>query len=807
VTTAPTAALGTALAVGAGIAVFFAYSSRVDRDIPEVTALVAGGEALRERTNRLLGQVADFDGDRLLAALEPNPFNGPSYRFDDHLDEAVVAEQPPAAPRRSDAGRLAFEFDGDDPVELLPHAGGYAIEDGILGLEWDGSSYLRATRALAVEREAVGSFELRIRHERGRSVLVGWGKIPPDEIGGNESLDDSLGQIRIDTFPDGEFHTYRIDATTVLSKRMNPGDRIRSVVLRPSDVAGDRVEIDYLRFIPKVDRYSDAAVGRSYETLNQELRRVLYAGTPQRLGYSLLVPAQAPRLRFGMGILNDNAPVDFSVGVTDDDGTTEVQRLRVEGSDRWHDAFVDLSPWAGRQVRIDFAAAGGAGNIAFFSNPVLYGAPPRRFNVVIALEDTLRADHLSAYGHERPTSPVKDALALRGVLFERAYSQATKTRPSCPSFMTSLYPSATGVWSHREVLDERFLTLAEVFRSQGFATASFVQNSNGGAAAGLHQGFDHLFDQSSYRGSEALYTEGPIRWLAAHGDRNFLIYLHAKDPHGRYEPKPPFDDWYRAAAPGGTPVRPDRRRLDPAWVTAPTLQGRRLLYDGEIRQNDHWFGHFLAKLAALGLGDDTLVVFISDHGEHLGERGRWSHNPPGFTQVIHVPLLMVLPGVLPEGLRVPDPVQLVDLAPTILDLAGIDRSAMLHQGDSLLGLIRGEAPAYWRSRVAYSDEATRIAKNRDSEVSASLFHGDFHVLMSSRLDATQVFDVVADPDEERPLRDRALRRAVERELRPLMRELKAANLRVWRAFTADSDRVIRYDPAAQEQLRALGYIE
>ncbi len=296
--------LGATVVVLALLAAAYAFRPR-----QELTALVRGGAALLARTEGLIERAAEFDQDAALAALAPNAHNGSYYRFDDHLADASVSQVSETVPASAGrAGRLDFEFDGTDAVHLVPHRGDYVLEDGLLKLVSDGKTYLRTTRAVKLDKDSVGDVELRMRLEQGRSVLLGWGKQAPEANGGTAHLHEELGQIRIDTIPDGDFHTYRIDATTVLRKRMHAGDQIRSVALRPSDVAGDRVEVDYLRFIPKLDEYSAAPVGRSYESLDRELRRVLYVSTPRELVYRVQIPKKRPRLSFGVGILEDGSP-------------------------------------------------------------------------------------------------------------------------------------------------------------------------------------------------------------------------------------------------------------------------------------------------------------------------------------------------------------------------------------------------------------------------------------------------------------------------------------------------------------------
>jgi arylsulfatase A-like enzyme len=771
----------------------------------DARALERSGLALLARAAELAERAETFSQQQALASLPPNPFNGPVYRFDEHLAEAHRLDAVAArAALPDDPGRLDFEFEGADPVALLPPHEDYEIENGVLKLGHRRDTRLMSMRDLQLDRNAVGDIELRIKVEKAKAAFLGWSYEPLSAS--SEINSQMIGEMRIDTIPDGRFHTYRMDGT-VLRRRDGDSRTIRTVVLLPSDTRQERIEIDYLRFIPKRDEYARASAGRTYEILGRELRSALYTNTPLELVYHVNVPAVRPRIRLGAGVLDDD-PVRFSVSINEDGAHQEAWALVVPTSDRWHDVEIDLDAWAGDEVEISFRAESAHENVAYWSSPILSGEAPGRFNLLLVLEDTLRADHLSCYGHDRATTPVKDRFAQDGVLFEQAFSQATMTRPSTLSLMTSLYPSATGVWSHMQALDESYLTLAEIMRSQGFVTASFVQNSNAGPAAGLQQGFDRLFDRK-YEGSEAMYIDGLNGWLEENAERNFFLYAHVINPHGPYEPPDPFDEWYERHGPGETILEMDSR-FDPEDIGTPTAEGRRLLYDGEIRENDHWFERLLERLEESGVRDDTLIVFVSDHGEYLGERDLWAHFPPGYIQVLHVPLIMVHRGAqekLPAGRRVAEPVQLLDVVPTILELAGIERDALLLQGDSLLTLARGERSAFWSDRAAYSDEATVIHSLDEDEVSASLFRGNRHLLASKRVDAPLLFDIVEDPMESDPLGGFGLTRDLRGSVLPVMAEIRAANQRIWKALVHDSPRVVEYDPDAQEQLRALGYIE
>jgi arylsulfatase A-like enzyme len=438
------------------------------------------------------------------------------------------------------------------------------------------------------------------------------------------------------------------------------------------------------------------------------------------------------------------------------------------------------------------------------------------------LEDTLRADYLSTYGHERETSPNKTAImAEQGVLFEHAFSQATKTRPSVPSLMTGLYPTATGVWHFSDFLSERYLTLPEIMRSQGFVTASFIQNGNAGAYAGLHQGFDVLRDGKIMgNDTENILGEPVFEWLERHRDENFFLYLHTLDPHGPYEPMPPFDDWYLAEKGRGSTVEQDHRH-EPEDMTDPTDEGRRARYEGEIRQNDELVPAFFDKLRELDLDQDTLVVFLSDHGEYMGEHGDWEHRPPGFTPVIRVPLMMLYPKRFAEPQRIAENVQLVDVMPTILELAGISRGDLLLQGESLVDLIEGRNMDHWRNRVVVSEEPIALIKDNPCTC-ASLIYREWHLVASTwiwpggplrpwfptpqAIAKLRVFDFHKDPTEESLfwsfLPDLNLRWRHYHAISRLME----INGSIHARLTADDDSSKHLDPETLEHLRGLGYI-
>ncbi|MCZ6465311.1 MAG: sulfatase [Proteobacteria bacterium] len=769
-------------------------------------ALELAAQAKLEATRELTARARGFDEREALAALGTNPKTGETFRLDAHLDRARASSQAPPEPAGACTGCLAFEFEGDDPVRLASAQGRSVEKDGRLEVRFHKGDYLIGGPGVELPRHAVGAIEVRLRLKRGNQFEIAWSRRRLREWPSRDHPHTrTVGRVTVDAVPGAEFHTYRIDARTALWRRLRFGDSIRTVLVRPSNRRRDRVEIDYLRFLPRGEPYADRRFGTAYETQGREMRPVLFAHPPLRLDYRVTIPERDPILSFGLGILNAGVPVDFRVSLIAAGEATEIFRRQVDAGDRWSDARVDLSQWAGQAVELRLEVEGGPGQVAFWSSPLLAGAPAEPFNIVVILEDALRAQSLSLYGHRRETSPERERFARRGVVFEYAIAQATKTRPSCPSFMTSLYPTATGVWQFTERLDDRFLTLAEILRQQGYWTGSFVQNSNAGPAAGLHQGYDQLFGRGPVAAGTALFGETTLQWIADRDGRNFFLYLHAIDPHGPYEPDPPFDHWYREGAGSGEPLAVDRRH-DPEWVERPTRDGRRRRYDGEILRNDAAIGVFLDELEARGLLEHTLVVLLADHGEHLGEHGLWEHRPPGYLQVTRVPLVLIHPA-LPAGRRVAQVVELVDVMPTLLELAGVPTDPLLLQGESLLPLVDAGAAA--GPQLALSEEAVLYRRGRnDDEVSASLFYGDLHALHSSERPALELYDIVADPGEERPAAAHAAAtgRAAEVVV-PFLAAMKAENMGLWRAITGGGEAVIQTDPEVREQLRALGYVE
>jgi arylsulfatase A-like enzyme len=754
----------------------------------------------------------------VLGSLPANATTGPVLRLDDHIAEARIVDEPV----RNDAlagFEHVFTYDFDTPDELVAAQGKLkpTVRDGVLVVEHVQDDYLRNARPIEIVTDDIGEIIVRAKATKGTHFTLAWSPMAKPELWLRYRVDIPL-------IADGKFHNYSINARNALRRGLDEGKELHFIALQPSDVPGDRVEVDFIRFLSTHSKYLRKPRDVSYETVASEMRPVMSMLPRQTLEFSARVPSQDPRMSFGTAVIGKHARIKFSVQVVSDSKTTELHNETVDAPGAWHDASYDLRQWAGKDVALRLTVDGEPGSVGLWSSPTVYGRPPQPLRVMIILEDALRADRLSLYGHDHKTSPFKEELLQsQGAVFLRARSQDNVTRTSLPSMMTSLLPSVTGVWGFADMLRPEFLTMAEVLRQQGYATGSFVQNSNAGPASALQQGFDTTIDEVVRGPTEKLLQGEPLwNWLRSHKDRNTFVYLHIVDPHGPYEPPAPFDEAYRKLESSGGPAVKRVDSLDPDYVKHPTAATRAALYDGEIRNNDDKLRAFFDRMKAEGLFDDTLFIFTADHGEYLGERGYFAHNPPGLVQNTGVPLILYHKQKIPQQLRVDEPVQLLDIMPTVLDFANVDTSGMVMQGDSLIGLIEGRDPGYWKSRVIASEEVTtrdrvKSWRNTGLRVVGSLFYGDWHFISSRSFWPRRgfvpeslrlkVFNQAEDPQETQALSRFFADAYLRYRFTAGLDELQSLGEDAQRRFRSTQETNYEFDPDTLEHLKALGYVE
>jgi arylsulfatase A-like enzyme/Tfp pilus assembly protein PilF len=406
-------------------------------------------------------------------------------------------------------------------------------------------------------------------------------------------------------------------------------------------------------------------------------------------------------------------------------------------------------------------------------------ASPLRFaprpspNVLLVSIDTLRADHLGCYGAKTGT-PTLDTLAASGVLFERAVSHVPLTLPSHASLFTGVYPMAHGIRDNGAFrLSASHRTLAALFREQGYRTGAFVASFPLDSRFGLDQGFQ-VYDDVNGEGSfyDVKIAERPAdevlnpaaEWIEGTGGERFFAFVHLYDPHSPYEPPAAFAARFASD-----------------------------LYTGEVAYVDDALGRFLARLTAAGRMDNTLVLVTADHGEGLGEHGEKTHGMFAYDSTLRVPLIFHWKDALPEGLRVPARVRLVDVAPTLLSLAGLP-SFSEFQGETLVDVIAGREKA--ADRDSYF-EALSFNLSRNWAPLTGLYRGSSKFI---DLPIPELYDLEADPLERENLAPS--RPDDESRLRSALEELVAAS-----ASGRDPESAKRaLDAETVAQLRTLGYV-
>jgi len=358
--------------------------------------------------------------------------------------------------------------------------------------------------------------------------------------------------------------------------------------------------------------------------------------------------------------------------------------------------------------------------------------------IVLVTIDTLRADHVGAYGDLGARTPVLDELAARGVRFEHAIAPTPLTLPSHTSLMTGLQPPHHGV-RHNSVfaLDEEIPVLAERMREAGYATGAFVGAFVLDARFGLARGFDVYDDElSQRRASKSPFSfaerradavvDAALDWLSTASDR-FFLWVHLYDPHADYDPPAP----YRRHASGDA-------------------------YAGEIAFADAQMGRLVRFIGNRWGADGLVVVVTSDHGESLGEHREATHSYTVYDATQRVPLILMGPN-LPRGAVVPEPVRLTDVAPTLLWLAGIEtlsKSPEGYGGRNLVPLMHGGEEA---SRVAYVETlATQLDMGWSPLLGVRTMSHKY-----IRAPQPELYDLEEDPDETRNLALEQPKRAAE----------------------------------------------
>lgn len=444
--------------------------------------------------------------------------------------------------------------------------------------------------------------------------------------------------------------------------------------------------------------------------------------------------------------------------------------------------------------------------------------PPRR--VFLITVDTLRADHTSAYGYGRKTSPTLDRLAAEGLRFEQAVCQWPKTGASFASMFAGRYPQTTGLTHEAAIrLPEGYRYLPEHFRGLGYATAAVVSNGVLNTGLGWDRGFDEYLETWHVEGGMSADPEVYRRTINAHrvnelalpllerhreAERLF-VWLHYSDPHAPYVLPDGFanpfvdDAWYTQEA---------TVELEKPHATA--LGDRRDLkfyvaqYDANVLVADLAIGRVLERARELGLLEDAVVIYTADHGESLGEHDYWfEHGRLPYSPATRVPLVLWGPGRVTPGATVERPVELVDLYPTLLELAAPGDQVPGLEGKSLVPLFRAEeeSAAEEGFEYAYLEAGGGSPTTHYRAVQDPRWKLVYHPPLGAREAVFELYDLAADPLETRDVKDR--HRAEARRLRELLWGwMKGSD---W--IRRDRSFIEEHSAETLKALKALGYVD
>ena len=474
---------------------------------------------------------------------------------------------------------------------------------------------------------------------------------------------------------------------------------------------------------------------------------------------------------------------------------------------------VDLSPYLGREVDLLFQVeappealvpvAGRPFPTALIGSPALYQRqPPQRPpaasadrpNILLIGLDTLRADHVGAWGREPSLTPAMDRLAGQSDIWLDAYSAFNVTNPSFASILTGLYGKNHGIYDLRTPLPPSHTTLAEHLRGAGYETLAIISAAHlGDHNSGLGQGFQEVTRATEHFAGE-LAVDMALDWIAARdGKRPFFAWLHLFDPHTPHTPPQPYALGFRPASFAGfDPVRAwvPFRQPGPRSFDEPVLGGNRDLYDGEVAYLDRQVGRLLGFLESRGLLENTVIALVADHGESLGEHGVLYRHVGLHDTTTHVPLMIRWPGREREGRRIEGLVQTIDLFPTLVKAAGLEVPT---QDGTDLRELTGEGKR--GRRAVFSEHAGRLGLMvRTPEASYMLSQGNTRFFP----DGAFFYDLKADPQEARSLAGQGL--PTEQQLADLLRR--------WLADRRPSPGTKPREQSDEEKarLKALGYL-
>ncbi len=603
-----------------------------------------------------------------------------------------------------------------------------------------------------------------------------------------------------------------------------------------------------------------------------EYRNAMILTTPQRVGKSLLVPDDA-LISFGIGVAEQSIDgkgdgILFRLHVKRGDaGENKIFERYIDAKNtaddrRWFDAEVDLAKYAnmtvtlifevlGSRETVDKRAPNNTDDFAVISDPTLVTRARDKkedanYNVVLLSIDTLRADHLGCYGYSRPgISPNIDAIAKKGVLFEQAISQAPWTTPSHMSMLTGLLPSfhrvnesylrfhssMRGKGGGYRILAEDIATLPEKLRANGYRTFAITSGGTVAGQLGFHKGFDVFWETPLLNKIDFL-----DKWFQKNRNEKFFMFLHTMRVHAPYmdftyaeevmskEHIKALSDYLTKAKTNnigksiGVPSEDDAALIFSELHALKKMglfnaRVTKTLYDGGINTTDGFVGRLVEALKRNDLGDNTIVIVTSDHGEEFADRDPEKfydyHGRNLFDEMIRVPLIMLLPEPFPRGKQIVRQVRLIDIMPTVLELLDIEHEKTEVQGVSLLNLMKNQEDhdplIAVTEATASGPEKKSLRTNSAKYICENSMTGPNNwerIFVPEEPDKELLYNLILDPGEKRNLADEESEemKLLSSKLKGIMRQAVQLNAE------KNSHRRTTIDAETKKRLIELGYI-
>jgi len=721
----------------------------------------------------------------------------------------VVPGTPPSAPSRSGSVRVHYALaahvaraeirqgrvlveDHGVPGGAKYTLGGWLTstgEDRVVG----GASAMiipGTSAKLALPSEGTEAQVLAVRARGGRRDRLRV-FLNTREIGGGELA------------ADGAWTTVRVSIAAGVLKRGENTLLLRS--------ANSGVAIDWVKLGP--DAEVDDAAPASPEQLAVRDGQAAALAVPAglTLGFAAEIP-RAARLR---GTVKGASGARLEL-IAKRDGADDLVLARVDATAQGAALDADLGALAGDIVRLDLRAVGGEVRVVAPGIVTLDGAAPTATrpikNVIVYLIDTLRADKLQAVNpRSRVLTPGLARFVETAAVMAGAHTQENWTKPSVATLLSSLFP-----WQHQAITTEAVVPndvelLPETLSARGFHTGAFIANGYVSDRFGFRQGWTSYrnYVREGRRNVAQYVAADVLEWLDQRPqEKPFFLYVHTIDPHVPYKPPRQFLEMYDATPYSGVVnFASDNELLEKIKAGRIPLNARdkvhlEALYDGEISYHDVHFNSILDGLARRNLADDTMVIIVADHGEEFWDHGSVGHGHSVYEELLHIPMIVRLPGTTATALRVEDAVGLVDVMPTVLEALGQPLPNGL-AGQSFLPLLRGETA-----------DAPRTAVSGFMEGWRTVVSGRYK-LIHRTLERQMLYDLSRDPHEqtdlgpEHPIGVRYLRGM-------LGMALGAAEDAPAAAATGTAPRRARpqvheqetttIDPQTEAQLRALGYV-